>query len=124
MRLALILCASFLCISLLCNFFLIKANSPAAYFGYYDILCSGSFAPVQLKEEFKSSEGIILPKGTVVNLRSCQYGNQVYLPALMEPVFFSSVEPMDMPVKEQPLYFLVPSPAPDNTPNPDSFAAS
>jgi hypothetical protein len=109
MRVALILCAVFLCASLLCNFLLIKANGPARYFGYYDILCSGSFKPVRLKEEFKSFQGIILPKGTVVNLRSCQYGNQVYLPARMEPAFFQSVEPMDSAEQEIPLYSLAPN---------------
>ncbi|MDR2852588.1 MAG: hypothetical protein LBV61_05990 [Burkholderiaceae bacterium] len=108
MRIILILCAFFLCISLLCNFLLIKANGPARHFGYYDILCAGSFEPVRLKDNFKSSEGIILPKGIVVYLRSCQYGNQVYLPALMEPVFFHSLEPIDSSVKEDAPYSLVP----------------
>jgi hypothetical protein len=108
MRIALILCVAFLCISLLCNFLLITANSPARHFGYYDFLCSGSFKPVQLKEEFKSFEGVILPKGTIVNLRSCQYGNQVYLPARMEPAFFQRVQPIDISAKERPLYDLFP----------------
>jgi hypothetical protein len=108
MRVALILCVAFLCISLLCNFLLITANSPAHYFGYYDIFCSGSFKPVQLKEEFKSSEGVVLPKGTIVNLRSCQYGNQVYLPARMGEEFFQRVQPIDISPRERPLNDLFP----------------
>jgi hypothetical protein len=96
----------FLCSAI---FFLSRQTARLVISATTTFFVRGGFKPVRLKEEFKSFQGIILPKGTIVNLRSCQYGNQVYLPALMEPEFFQSVEPMDSSEQEKPLYSLVPN---------------
>ena len=42
-----------------------------------DILCPATAEPYILEDEFKSNEGIIIPKGTIVPLRNCEYMQRI-----------------------------------------------
>ena len=42
-----------------------------------DILCPTSAEPYILENEFKSNEGIIIPKGTIVPIRNCEYMQRI-----------------------------------------------
>ena len=95
-------------ILILLTMLMLNACSTVRHFGNWDILCSGGFNPIQLKEDFRSPQGIVLPKGTVAYMRECQYGNQVYLPAVIEPAFVRSYEAVVVPTKEKPHYPLIP----------------
>lgn len=42
-----------------------------------DILCPTTAEPYILESEYKSNEGIIIPKGTIVPLRNCEYMQRI-----------------------------------------------
>ena len=53
----------------------------------FDVLCPLEPTPMLIQQDIASEDGIIIPKGTIIPLRSCEYADRFELKFYISPQF-------------------------------------
>ena len=63
-------------LAVLIGILMIQGCSNHPFYKRIDILCaSGGFKPIKLTEEYRTDEGLVIPTGAVVYMRTCEYSS-------------------------------------------------